>query len=113
MEVTKRSASLTEMARCLVLVETFCKAAFEVLSMLDQYFLDIVEHEVEEARQMAFFVEQCQDAVYSTSYHSAREAVTAKLEVENSKQLAKALLERSINNRGKGGFLSDGTSTLE
>ena len=113
LDVAKRSESCKDMARRLALAETSFRAALEVLSMRGQYFREIVEHGVEEARQMAFLVEQGQDAVHSSSYRAAREALTAKLEVETAKQLAKARLERAINKRGKGGGPSEGAATSE
>lgn len=60
---------------------------------------------------MAFLVEQGQDAVHSTSYQAARDALTAKLKVDNAKQLARARLERAINKGGKGRGPSYGPAT--
>lgn len=92
-----------EFGRRLALAEESFKAALEVLSMRAQYFHDITEHGIEEARQMAFLVEQGHDAVHSSSYRSAREALTTKLEVEAAKQLAKARLEKAGKRKKKGG----------
>ena len=69
-----------EMARHLALAEQFLQASLEVLSMRAQYFHDVCENGVEEARQMAFLVEQGSDAVHSNTYKTAREALTSKLE---------------------------------
>ena len=75
--------------------------------MRAQYFRDITEHGVEEARQMAYLVEQGHDAVHSESYRTAREALTGKLEVEAAKQLAKARLEKAKKTKKKGGPSGD------
>lgn len=62
---------------------------------------------------MGFLVEHVQDFVHSTSYRAASDALTAKLEVETSKQLEEAGMERAINKRGKGRGPSDGAATSE
>ena len=93
-----------ECARHLALAEQFLQASLEVLSMRAQYFRDITENGIEEARQMAFLVEQGSDAVHSGVYKSVREALTGKLESEAAKQLAKARLDRTNKKKkGKGG----------
>lgn len=93
----------SDCARRLVMSEQFLQAGLEVLSMRAQYFRDITENGIEEARQMAFLVEQGNDAVHSETYKTAREALTGKLEVEAAKQLAKARLERASKKKKKGG----------
>ena len=57
--------------------------------MRAQYFCDIVEHGITEARQMAFLVDQQHHAVHSETYRSVRTALSTKLEVEAAMQLAK------------------------
>lgn len=103
-------------ALLLMLAEMSFKAALEVISMRGQYFRDIVEHCVEEAGQMAFFVDQGQDAVHSTSYCPERDhltaKLTAKLEVATGKPLANTRLEMAIK-KGKDGGPSDGAATSE
>lgn len=74
--------------------------------MRAQYFRDITENGIEEARHMAFLVEQGNDAVHSPTYRTAREALTGKLEVEAAKQLAKARLERATSKKKKKGGAS-------
>lgn len=59
-ELAKRFASLTEMARRLVLAGKSFKAALESLSIRGSYFCNVVEHGVEEARHMAFLFQQVQ-----------------------------------------------------
>lgn len=90
-----------ECARHLALADDFLQASLEVLSMRSQYFRDITENGIEEARQMAFLVEQGSDAVHSNAYRSTREVLTGKLEVEAAKQLAKSRLERATKKGGK------------
>lgn len=91
----EQKGSEEDLVRRLALAESSFKAALEVLSMRAQYFRDITENGLEQARQMAFLVEQGHDAVHSESYRSAREALTSKIEVEAAKQLAKARLGQS------------------
>lgn len=91
----EQKGSEEDLVRRLALAESSFKAALEVLSMRAQYFRDITENGIEQARQMAFLVEQGHDAVHSESYRSAREALTSKIEVEAAKQLAKARLGQS------------------
>ncbi|PXF40470.1 hypothetical protein BWQ96_09819 [Gracilariopsis chorda] len=86
---------LDTITRRLALVETSLKASLEVLLMRAQYFRDITEKGMEEAKQMAFVVEQGHDAVHSESYRTAREALSTKLEFEAAKQLAKNRLEKA------------------
>lgn len=57
--------------------------------MRAQYFRDITKHGIEEALQMAFLVEQGNDAVHSESYRTVREALT-----ENSKMKQPRCLQR-------------------
>lgn len=86
------------MVQRLALAENDFKAAMEVLYMRAQYFHYITDHGIEEARQMAFLVEQGNDVVHSNSYRTARESPSPKLETETAKQLAKARLERANRN---------------
>lgn len=58
---------------------------------------------MEAARQMAVHVEHVKDGVLSESYWSARMALSAKLEVEAAKHLAKARSERA-RGRNQGGI---------
>lgn len=97
------SGTVEDVARRLVLAERAMKAVKEVLLMRAQYFRDITEQGVEMARQMAFLVEQGNDAVFSDSYRTARDALTSKMEVEAAKQLAKARLEKANGSRTAGG----------
>lgn len=85
------------LTRRLALAEKAPKASLEVLLMRAQYFCDITEHGIEEALQMGFLVEQGHDAVHSSSYRTARDALTTKLEYEAAKQLAKNRLEKANN----------------
>jgi hypothetical protein len=62
---------MEDLARRLELAEKAISAAREVLAMRAQYFLDIVGHGVEAARQMSFPVEQGHDAVHSSSHECA------------------------------------------
>ncbi|PXF49273.1 hypothetical protein BWQ96_00847 [Gracilariopsis chorda] len=78
---------LDTITRRLALVETSLKASLEVLLMRAQYFRDITENGMEEAKQMAFLVEQGHNAVHSESYRTAREALSTKLEFEAAMQL--------------------------
>lgn len=98
--------NVAECGRHLAMAEEFLQASLEVLSMRAQYFRDITENGIEEARQMAFLVEQGNDAVHSASYKTARSALNGKLEVEAAKQLAKARLERATKNKKKKGGAS-------
>lgn len=52
---------------------------------------------------MSFLVEQGHDAVHSSSYRTARENLTGKLETEAAKQLAKLRLEKAKRKKGSGG----------
>lgn len=63
--------------------------------MREQYFRDIVHQGVDVARQMFFTVEKEQDAVFSESYHAARETLAAKMEVEVAKRLEKIRIKRA------------------
>lgn len=94
--------SMDVLTRRLALAEQALKASLEVLLMRAQYFRDITDHGIDEARQMAFLVEQGHDAVHSSSYRTARAALTTKLEYEAAKQLAKARLEKANNPTRKG-----------
>jgi hypothetical protein len=62
---------MEDLARRLELAEKAISAAREVLAIRAQYFLDIVGHCVEAARQMSFPVEQGHDAVHSSSHECA------------------------------------------
>lgn len=103
--------------RRLDLAEESLKPALEVLLMRAQYFRDITEHGLEEARQMAFLVEQDNDAVYLESYRTAREALTSKLELEAAKKFAKTCLEKATGNNShkgkKGGGAKGGAQDSE
>lgn len=85
----------SECSRHLALAEQILTASLGVLSKRAQYFGDITENGMEDARQMAFLVEQGSDAVQFSTYKTAREALTGKLEIEAAKQIAKARLERA------------------
>ena len=91
-----------EMAHQLALAEQFLQASLEVLSMRAQYFHDVCEKGMEEARQMAFLVEQGSDAVHSNTYKAAREALKTKLETAAAKQLAKSRLDRANKKKSRG-----------
>lgn len=93
---------LESITRRLALAEKALKAALEILLMRAQYFRDITDHGIDEARQMAFLVEQGHDAVHSESYRTARESLSTKLEYEAAKQLAKNRLEKANNPIRKG-----------
>ncbi|PXF42119.1 hypothetical protein BWQ96_08151 [Gracilariopsis chorda] len=93
---------LDTITRLLALVETSLKAYLELLLMRAQYFRDITEHGMEEAKQMAFLVEQGHDAVHSESYRTAREALSTKLEFEAATQLPKNRLEKANKTAQKG-----------
>lgn len=92
-----------QMARYLSLGQNPLQAALEVLSMRAQYFRHIKEHNIEKARQMAYFVEQKYDAVHSKSYKTGRQALTTTFETESAKQLAKCRLGRSGSEMNKEG----------
>lgn len=92
---------MKELECSLSLVETSFKVALEVLYTRAQYFHDIMDHGVEEARQMAFLVEQGHDAVHSTSYQTARVDLTGKLETEAANQLAKMRLRKASKKKKK------------
>lgn len=99
------------MACKLVPAEQFLQPGLEVLSMRAKYFREITKNEIEEAREMAFLLAQRGDAVHSTTYRTAWEALTGKLEIEAAKQLAKSRLERATKKRkGRGGAESAGDS---
>lgn len=101
MEVARmESSTMEDVARRLILAEKAMKAVREVLLMRAQYFRDITEQGVEMARQMAFLVEQGNDAVFSEAYRTARDTLTTKMEVEAAKQLAKARLEKGARTTG-------------
>lgn len=67
------------MACKLSLAEDFVNSYFEVLNMRAEYFKDIVEHGVDQARKMYFLVEQNNDAVHSESYRAVIAVLTAKI----------------------------------
>lgn len=99
----EQEGTVEDLARRLALAEKAFKAALEVISMRAQYFRDVVENGVEEARQMAYLVEQGHDAVHSESYRTAREALTSKIELEAAKQLAKARISKAGGKKKGGG----------
>lgn len=109
----ENEGELQELGRRLVLSEMALKAALEVLSMRAQYFRDVTEHGVDEARQTAFLVEQGNDAVHSESYRSAREVLTARLETETAKQLAKSRLERGRGRSKKSKRIGGGANAAD
>lgn len=104
LEISKtQEGSPKEMGRLLAVAETSFKAALDDISKHVQYFRDITEHGIEEAHQMAYIVEAENDDVQSSSYRTAREALTSKLEIEATKKLGKTNLEIENNNNKKGG----------
>lgn len=80
----------------------------EVFSMKAQYFRDITEHGIDEAKKLAFLVEKGSDAVHSKTYRTTREALTGRMEVEAAKHLAKCRLDRAR----KGGQRANETAAL-
>lgn len=86
----------------MALSESTFKEALDDLSMIAQYFRYIVHQGVDFARQISFLVEKFQDAVFSESHRCAPEALTAKMEVDVAKQLAKLRLEKT-GKKGRGG----------
>lgn len=71
--------------------------------MRDQYFRDITEQGIEEARHISFLVEIGNKAVHSECYRSARDALTSKLEIESAKQFPQPGLEKATRKKKKGG----------
>lgn len=67
----KREGTPQDLGRRMALAGNSFKAALEIFSMRAQYFHDITEHGIEGARQMAFIVEQGNDAINSASYKTA------------------------------------------
>lgn len=103
MEVARTlDGTIEDLTRKLVMAEDAFKGVLEVVSMRAQYFRHITEQGVEIARQMSFLVEQGNDAVFSKSYTSARDALTSKIETEAAKMLAKARVERASTRHGGG-----------
>lgn len=103
-----------KMAFRLAIVVEALKANREELKMRAQYLKDITEQVIEVARQMSFLVEQSQYAVFSESNRSARETLTAKIDVEAAKQLAKTRLRKANKRKKKkkrGAVDSDGASS--
>ena len=94
--------TLEDLTRKLAMAEDASNGMIEVVSMRAQYFRDITEQGVESARQMSFFVEKGNDAVFSKSYRSARDALTSMMETEAAKRLTKARLERASTRHGGG-----------
>lgn len=74
-----------------------------------QYFHYIIEHGIEEARQMAYVVEQGHDPVHSEPYRTSANSLTSRIELEAAKQLAKTRLDRATNKRRKNGGAGDAT----
>ena len=104
MEVARtHDRTIEDLTRKLALAKEAFKAVLEVTSMRAQYFRDLTEQRVEIARQLSFLVEQGHDAVFSESYRSARTALTAKMETEAAKMLAKARRERASSRSGPSG----------
>ncbi|PXF48648.1 hypothetical protein BWQ96_01500 [Gracilariopsis chorda] len=58
---------------------------------------------LEDARQMAFLIEQGGDGVFSESYRTVHTALTARIEQEAAKQLAKAQIEKASGSRNRCG----------
>ena len=77
--------TIEDLTRKLAIDEDYFKGVLEVVSMRDQYIRDITEQGVEIARQMSSLVEQGNDAVFSKSYRSARDALTSKMERKQSR----------------------------
>lgn len=92
---------MEESGKQLKVADQAFKAALECLSMRAQYFHDITNHGVEEARQMAFLVEKGHDAVHPEFYKTARHALTQKFEIKAAEQLAPTRLERATNPKKK------------
>ena len=65
--------------------------------------VNLVLDSVLNTRQVAQLVEQGHDAVHSSSFRSAQEALTSKLEFEAAKQLAKSRLEKASRRKKKSG----------
>lgn len=57
------------------------KAEIEVLSMRPQYFCDIVDNGIEEARKMEFLCEQGHKATHSKTYRTFFRTFSSKIEV--------------------------------
>lgn len=95
---------ITERDYCnlIEIVKNRAKAVFEVLTMRGQYFRDMTEQGPEIAKKMAYLVEQGHDAVFSENYRTTLEELTAKLEIESAKQLAKLKLEQHGGTKSKG-----------
>lgn len=101
MSVCKESGKdKDEVSHYLYLVGKSFEASLELLPMLAQYFRDIVDHVIEEARQISLLVEQRNYAVdCSSSYRTTRENLTGRLETEATTQLAKMPLEKATKKK--------------
>lgn len=91
--VEESNGDSQDFGRCLELAKMSFNAAIKNLAMRAQYFRDIFELGTDETKQMAFLVEQGNDAVHSEAYKSTREALTGWIEVEAAIQLAKSRLK--------------------
>lgn len=101
MELAKeQDGSVNDLARRLALAECVLKAALEVSSMKAQFFRDINENGVEEAKQMAYLVKQGHDAVHSESYWTAREALTLKSDVGSWSRRQSTLIKPAFKKAG-------------
>lgn len=78
----------------------------DVFSMRFQYFPNVTEQGTDIAGQVSFLVDQGKDAVSYESHRTVREALTSKMEVEATKQLAKARFVKEVKKRNVGN--SDG-----
>lgn len=97
------SGNAYECTRNLALAKQFLITSVEVLSMRAQYFCDITENGIQEARQMAFLVKQGSASIHSNRNRTARESLTGNLEIEAAKQLERARLERANKIKDKNG----------
>lgn len=83
MELAREEKNRAEyLARRLSLAESSFKATLDVLYKCAQFFRDIVENHMGEAKQLTSLIEQAHDAAHSESYFVWRKALTAKLIVE-------------------------------
>lgn len=87
----------------LVLAETYVKAALEMLSMCARNFRYITDHGTEVARQMAYLFGQGDNAVHSEYFMVSRKSLIGQWEVEATKKLTKAILQRATKNNKKCG----------
>ena len=76
--------------------------------MRAQYFHDIIDVGVEQARQMANLVEGAHDVTHSSSYRSARAALNTRIEVDAAKEIARVRLgNRNKKDGAKGAVPSE------